>query len=125
MVTGVRNFRGEAWVRTARTRGRRSAYFDLSFDVMWRASVDHGKVCYSGTVRLDDLCSANEPDSAYEVDLSFDTQPLEDTDEEIALLNLIGPLAPRPARMVEGKLGRMLWERVMLFRQKFEEFTAQ
>jgi len=57
------------------------------------------------------------------VDIEFESQPEDGSDEENALLGLIGPLAPRAACRVEGKLGRMVWERLTLFRQEFERLA--
>lgn len=85
----------------------------------------HGAHSYTGTVTLDDISDANDPETAYEVQIQFEPQPKLGTEEEAAVLNLIGPLAPATVAGVEGKLGRMLWERVMLFRHEFQRHADE
>jgi hypothetical protein len=95
----------------------------LSLVVEWRAL--SGQRSFSGSVSLDDVSDGNEPEIAYEVRIEIEVGPEPGSGDEAALLNLIGPLAPAGVAGVEGKLGRMLWERVMLFRNEFQQHADE
>ena len=90
-------------------------------ELEWAARLSGGSAPFRGGLRLDDLTADEDDEDAYEVGLSFERQPKEDSEEETSLLNLLGPLAPRLARGAEGKLGRLVWDRVQELRQEFRQ----